>query len=141
LGNEEIRVGRSARLLHLAESGAHDLVHDLTLTEATRRLDEAMRNLPALAAELDSAQAHGLFSGSADDAGAVWRVVPDFEAEDQAIEEALGIASLPLADFVAPMELEPITVAGDSRFLRKLAAARNLPEFVKKQLPPLYGQS
>jgi C-terminal processing protease CtpA/Prc len=139
LGKEEIRVGQSIRVLHLEQDDAHPLVTNLTLTEATRRLRQAMKDLPSLAADLDSAQAQGLFSGSTDVQGTVWHIVTDFEEDDRAIEEALGVASLPIADFVEPMELEGITVADDSQFLRKLVAARNLPEYVKKGLPPLYG--
>lgn len=139
VGTESIRVGRSNRVLNLAEAGAHPLVRGLSLSEATRRLTEAMRDLPALAQQLDGALAHGLFAGSVDPAGTAWRVVPDFEEEDQALEAELGLASLPLAEFAQPMELEPITVADDAGFFRKLVAARNLPEFVKKGLPPLYG--
>jgi cytosine/adenosine deaminase-related metal-dependent hydrolase len=141
LGNEEVRVGRSARLLHLEQENAHPLVKNLTLTEATKRLQQAMKDLPALAAELDSALARGLFSGSTDEQGSVWHVVMDFEEEDRALEEALGIASLPLTEFVEPMELEGITVADDPQFLRKLAASRNVPEYIKKGIPPLYGMS
>jgi cytosine/adenosine deaminase-related metal-dependent hydrolase/C-terminal processing protease CtpA/Prc len=139
LGKEEIRVGRSLRVLHLEQDDAHPLVRNLTLTEATKRLQQAMKELPSLAADLDTAQAQGLFSGSTDAQGSVWHIVTDFEEDDRALEEALGVASLPLADFVEPMELEGITVADDSQFLRKLVAARNLPEYVKKGLPLLYG--
>jgi cytosine/adenosine deaminase-related metal-dependent hydrolase len=139
LGTEQIKVGPSARVLHLAQANAHPLVQELTLSEATRRLRQAMRDLPTLAAELDGALAHGLFSGSVDEQGTTWRVVPDFEEEDRELELALGLAALPLADFVQPMELEGITIADDAQFFRKLAAARNLPEFLKKGLPPLYG--
>lgn len=141
LGNEEVRVGRSVRLLHLEQESAHPLVKNLTLTEATKRLQQAMKDLPALAAELDSGQATGLFSGSKDDQGSVWHVVMDFEEEDRTLEEAIGIASLPLTDFVEPMELEGITVADDHKFLRKLVAARNVPEYIKKGIPHLYGMS
>jgi cytosine/adenosine deaminase-related metal-dependent hydrolase len=140
LGSEEIRVGGSTRVLYLDQPGTHPLVRGLSLTDATQRLRHAMGDLPALAAELDGAEAQGLFSGSVDERGAVWRIVPDFEEEDRELEEALGLASLPLAEFVQPMDLEPITVADDIQFLRKLVAARNLPEYVKKGLPPLFGR-
>jgi cytosine/adenosine deaminase-related metal-dependent hydrolase len=141
LGSEEIKVGGSTRVLHLDEPGTHPLVRDLSLTEATRRLRQAMEDLPVLAAKLDAAGAQGLFAGSEDERGAVWRIVPDFEEEDRELEEALGLASLPFTEFVQPMELEPITVADDNRFLRKLVAARNVPDYVKKGLPPLFGRS
>jgi hypothetical protein len=134
-GTEEIWTGRSRRVLNLAEQSAHDLVQGLALGEATRRLQEALANLPALAQVLDESATSGLFSGSADPQGVTWQVVMDFDAE-----EPLLLAALPLADFVQPMVLEGITVADDPWFLRKLAAARNLPAFVKRGLPPLYGE-
>jgi cytosine/adenosine deaminase-related metal-dependent hydrolase len=139
LGTEDIRVGRSIRVLNLEQETAHPLVRDVSLGEASRRLRHALHNLPALAAELDTASAHGLFSGSVDDAGTAWRVVFDFEEEDRLIEEALGLASVPLAEQVQPLELDGITVADDTQFLRRIVASRNLPEYVKKGLPPLYG--
>ncbi len=136
-GTEEIRVGGSLRVLNLAEEATHPLVGQLTLAEATHRLREAMQNLPALAEELDSQIGAGLFAGSADAQGVAWRVALDFEPEDPS---ELDLAANPLAPYVQPMELPGITVPDDPRFLRSLVAARNLPEFVKKGLPPLYGQ-
>jgi imidazolonepropionase-like amidohydrolase len=136
-GTEEIRVGRSRRVLNLKQETAHPLVRDLTLTEATRRLREAMQNLPSLAEELDNAFAMGLFGGSADPSGNLWQVVMDFEEEGF---DPFTQASADLASYVEPMRLDGITVTDDSNFLRSLVAARNLPEFVKKGLPPLYGQ-
>ncbi len=139
VGTEDIKVGRSTRVLNLAQESAHPLVRGLSLTEATQRLAAAMRDLPALAAQLDAAQASGLFSGSLDAQGTAWRLVPDFEEDDRILEQALGLGSVPLADQVQPLELDGVTVADDARFLRRLVAARNLPEYVKKGLPPLYG--
>lgn len=140
-GGEEIRIGRSLRVLHLAQEDAHPLVRDLSLTEATVRLRDALANLPALAARLDDALAHGFFAGSLDAQGSAWRVIPDFEEEDRLLEEALGLGSVPLADQVQPLALAGITVADDATFLRNIAAARNVPEFLKKALPGLYGLS
>jgi len=140
LGTEEMRVGRSTRVLNLADESSHPLVRELSLAEATNRLEDAMANLPALAMELDQAQAFGAFSGSADSQGGIWRVIPDFDEEDAELEEALGLAAIPLADYVEPMTLEGITVADDPQFLQNLVAARNLPNFVKSELPALYGE-
>lgn len=134
-GTEEIKVGRSTRALNLAQETTHPLVRDLTLKEATRRLRDAMRSLPALAEALESAAAPGLFGGSVDAQGTTWRLVLELDDEDE-----LALADQSLVEFVQPMELEDITVADDSRFLRNLVAARNLPEFIKKGLPPLYGE-
>jgi cytosine/adenosine deaminase-related metal-dependent hydrolase/C-terminal processing protease CtpA/Prc len=140
-GTEEIKVGRSARVVNLAQATSHPLVGNLSLAEATRRLQNAMADLPQLALNLDAAAGSGLFSGSTDNMGISWRVVPDFEAEDQLLEDELGMAGLPLADFVQPMLLERITAVDDTVFLKKLVAARNLPEYVKRELPGLYGMS
>ena len=137
-GTEEIRVGRSQRILNLAQETTHPLVRSLTLTEATERLRNAMQNLPVLAQDLDNAGLNGLLGGSADASGTPWRMVMDIE-EDEIDETTL--AAQPLAEYVQPMEMEGITVADDSSFLRNLVAARNLPEFVKKGLPPLYGKT
>jgi hypothetical protein len=112
-------------------------VRDLTLTEATARLREAMQNLPSLAQDLDNAGRRGLLGGSADADGTTWRVVMDIEEEDS---DDMALAARPAAPYVQPMELDDITVADDHNFLSKLSAARNLPDFIKKLLPPLYGQ-
>ena len=135
-GSEEIMVGRSRRILNLAQETSHPLVRNLTLTEATKRLREALRDLPRLAENLDSAGQQGILGGSADDDGTPWRIVMDIEEEDF---DETALAAQPLAPYVQPMELEDITVADDRNFLPNLVAARNLPEFVKKGLPPLYG--
>jgi cytosine/adenosine deaminase-related metal-dependent hydrolase len=135
-GTEKITVGRSNRVLNLEQDTTHPLIKGLSLTEATRRLQEAMQNLPSLAKELDNAFAMGLFGGSTDPTGMPWQVVLDFEEDGF---DPFTQASQPLADFVEPMKLDGITVADDPAHLRALVAARNLPEFVKKGLPPLYG--
>ena len=134
---EEIRVGRSRRMLNLDQETTHPLVRDLTLKEATARLRDAMQNLPSLAQDLDNAGQRGLLGGSADADGTTWRVVMDIEEEDS---DDMALAARPAAPYVQPMELDDITVADDCNFLPKLSAARNLPEYIKKLLPPLYGQ-
>ncbi len=141
-GTERIRVGRSVRVLNLAQADADPLVGSLTLGAATARLGDAMTALPRLAAELDTAGGDaGLFAGSEDSTGKHWHISFDFEDDDAALDLAQGLAAQPLASFVdQPMQLEGITVADDPTHLRKLVAARNLPEFVKEGLPPLYGE-
>ena len=128
---EEIRVGRSTRLLNLAQESTHPLVLELTLTQATERLKEAMQNLPILAKDIDRTTRNGLFSGTEDADGTVWRVVSDIEEEGTDLR-VLDIQSL--APYVQPMDLEEITVVDDSTFLKKLAVALNLPEFIKQGL-------
>lgn len=138
---EVFMVGQSRRLLHLEEPTSHELVRDLSLTEARDRLREGMRNLPTLAQQLDETVDAGLFGGSADSQGRQWRILLDFEEEDDTLD-LLFAGETSFSDFVErPLELEGMTVPDDPGFLRKLVAARNLPEFVKKGLPPLYGQT
>lgn len=136
---ETIRVGRSSRMLYLDDPTSHPLVQGLSLTEATERLQDALANLPALAQLLDQEPDSGLFSGSTDDSGATWRIV--FEFEQEAEEALLARAAEPLSFYVQPMALDPLTVVDDRPFLRNLVAARNLPTFIKKGLPPLYGET
>ncbi len=134
---EEFKVAGSTRLLNLVDDSTHPLVRDLGLGEAIQRLTDAMHNLPELARQLDGASASGLFSGSTDPSGMPWRVMLDFESE----AEDIALAARPLSDYVTePMELPGITTVDDRTYLPALVAARNLPESIKKGLPPLYGQ-
>lgn len=139
-GTEEIQVGRSTRVLNLEQETAHPLVGALTLTEATNRLAGALRDLSGLAEELDNAFAAGFFAGSADAEGDTWRLVLDLHEEQEGDLDEFALAAEPLASLVGSMELDPITVADDALFLRRMVAARNVPEFVKVGLPPLYGE-
>jgi cytosine/adenosine deaminase-related metal-dependent hydrolase/C-terminal processing protease CtpA/Prc len=131
---EELSIGQSRRVLHLAQEGVHDLVGDLTLAEATSRLQDALENLPALAGDLESALLSGLTAGMA--GSPLSPVQLELELDDEPIESMLGS----LAEDLFPMELEPITVADDPNFLPKLVAAYNLPSFIKEGLPALYGE-
>ncbi len=158
-GDEEaIRVGTARRLLHLGgDPDADPEIAGLGFTAASAMLQDAMARLPELAAELDAAGAQGLLAGlvtgaTARDAGApaprrravpapAWRVMPDFEPEDAQVDPALGFGAGGFAELVQPMRLEPPTVVDDRDYLAALVRARNLPEFVKLGLPPLYGRT
>lgn len=135
LDGERFPVGGSVRVLHLHDPDSDPLDTGLTLTRAVAVLRDAMARLPELAATLDSAFA---LPGADDGTGQHWRIVPDFDAEDAGTDAALGAADY--ARWVEPMTLDPITVADDHEHLLALSAARNLPDFVKRGLPPLYGR-
>ncbi|MFN8630932.1 MAG: amidohydrolase family protein [Chloroflexota bacterium] len=137
-GTEEITVGGAKRVLDLHDPAGDPLVEATTLTGATAALADGMARLPELAAAVDAASASGAFAGAADAAGGVWRVVPDFEADDFAM--GYVSAAQPYAYWVSAMTLDPITVVDDPKHLPTLVGARNLPVFVKAGLPPLYGQ-
>ena len=137
---EQITVGGSTRALNLADPVGDPLVGAMTLTQATDALADGMARLPELAVAVDSAVASGAFSGAADGTGDQWRILPDFELDDLAMGNLIAGAGEPYAFWVSKMTLDPITVADDPNHLRTLVAARNLPTFVKKGLPALYGQ-
>jgi 5-methylthioadenosine/S-adenosylhomocysteine deaminase len=137
-GTEQITVGGSKRILNLSDPKGDPLVGAETLTRATATLADGMDRLPELAVVLDNAVASGVFAGATDADGAQWRIVPDFEEDD--LMNGWAFAAEPYAHWVTKMTLDPITVADDPNHLRALVAARNLPTFVKKGLPPLYGQ-
>jgi cytosine/adenosine deaminase-related metal-dependent hydrolase len=142
-GTETVSIGDGRRILNLADADADPLDGGHSLTEAIAVLRDAMARLPELAAALDTAAADATtVVGAADDTGQQWRIVPDFEPDDRALEQAAGLdtAAADYARWVQPMTLDPITVADDHRHLPTLMAARNLPDFVKKGLPGLYGQ-
>lgn len=134
-GTERIRVGKVRRTLNLKEPHSHHLIHDLTLADATRRLREAMANLPALAQELDDSATRGVWAGSRDASGLRWQLVLEFDVEEPEYTDTRS-----LAEIVQPMSLDGITVADDEQFLSRLAQARNVPAFVRQGLPALYGQ-
>jgi cytosine/adenosine deaminase-related metal-dependent hydrolase len=131
---ESLRLGGARRLLHLAQQNAHPLVQALTLAEATRRLEEALQNLPALAGQVGEALLSGLEAGSEGSPLSPLRL--DLDLSD----EPLQTLAASLASDVFPMQLEAITVADDPTFLPKMEAALNLPEFIKEGLPGLYGR-
>ena len=136
---EKTHVASSARYLFLNQKEIHPLVENLSFTEAQRRLSEAMLALPQLAQEYDNWSEQGVLGGSRDGTGALLRLVHDFEEEDEALFQD---AATPITEYVnAPMVLDEPTVADDNRYLRNLVNAINLPEYVKKGLPPLYGKA
>jgi len=148
---EPVTVGGARRILDLRpRPGEIDL--GLTLAEARAKLADTLENLPERAAELDAAIAAGWTPGAALAASGLrdelmpvgWdeprlRVVLEFEEEQG---EAAFLATLragDLADWVAPMKLEGLTVADDPDFLRSLMRSLNLPRFVKEKLPARHG--
>ncbi len=149
---DSIHVGRTARQLYLEHE--NDMLQGLHLSDAITALEDGMARLPELAQQLDAAVGVGnamttagsvTVGGGMEVAGATFRVVPDFEeADTQAQIDAMGfaLAAQPYAFWVTePMVLDAITVADDPQHLRRLVQARNLPEFVKRGLPKLYGET
>jgi hypothetical protein len=149
---DRLDVGRSPRQLYLEQDD--DLLDGLPLSRAIADLAEAMADLPQLARTVDDAVGVGnavtsqgtvAFGGGMPAGDTAFRVVPDFEREDLSLAiSTLGfaLAAQPYAFWVTePMELDGITVVDDRGHLPALLASTNLPEFVKKELPGLYGET
>ncbi len=146
---DELHVGETSRRLFFEH--ADDLLEGLHLSAATETLRGAMARLPELALDVDSAVASASagvggpvgFAGGVAVDGDTFRVVPDFEDEDDELLAAtLGAAAAaePYSFWITePLTLDPLTVVDDGMHLRALLKARNLPEFVKRELPGLYG--
>ena len=134
---EPLTIGSSSRYLYLDQEDVHPLIQDLSFNEARTRLRGALADLPRLATRYDQQTASGLFSGSTDAQGLQWRMAHDFEEDDLTFESAAKPMSYYVTEALA---LEGITVPDDKRFFVNLMGARNLPEYIKRGLPPLYGE-
>jgi 5-methylthioadenosine/S-adenosylhomocysteine deaminase len=145
-GSEELRIGGSDHVLELRDASLDPAVAAPSLGEAVATVRDAMARLPQVAAELDARLASGDVPGAADDAGDAWRIVPDFDEADAELDAEIAadtgfdVGAQPYAFWVRSMTLDPLTAADDRDHLRRLLAARNLPDFVKRGLPALFHQ-
>lgn len=149
-GVDRYEIGSSTRYLFLSHED--DLLEGLPLSDAVRELADAMQNLPQLARDVDAGVVEPLTAagsvafagGMADSGGQVWRVVPDFEADD--VESALAagefsILAQPYSHWVRdPIDLVPLTAAEDHDYLPMLDRSLNLPAHIREGLPALHGE-
>jgi Amidohydrolase family/Peptidase family S41 len=154
---ETLKVGSSSRLLDLADALADPIVGALSLSDARDHLADGMRRLPELAAQMDDPEAMAMLgTASATEPGS-WFLELDhepalgFSPRPQLPFEGAATGVFPLfpdlllaaeslSQVVVPLDLDPLTVVDDGEFFDRLAAAPNLPEFVVRELPPLYGE-
>lgn len=150
-GTETWRVGRSARVLNLAQAEADPVVGNLTLGAAQARLQDGLGRLKELAEQLEHPKPGVL----GEEVTPPWSLVLDEqEGEGTALRPhlpfgplgtltaqmpALGVlAATPLSELVEPLELDPLTVADDANFLKRLKAQPNLPDEVKNGLSKVF---
>jgi cytosine/adenosine deaminase-related metal-dependent hydrolase len=137
---EPITIGRAERFLDLEEDDADPMVAGLTLKEARETLQSAMQQLPELAAELEH-RPSGFLGGSQDADGTWWTLNLDMnEPADADADSLLAGKQPPLTELIEPQELDALTTIDDPSFFSTLAVQRNLPEYIKDGLPPLYGR-
>ncbi|OFX22108.1 MAG: hypothetical protein A2V77_12920, partial [Anaeromyxobacter sp. RBG_16_69_14] len=146
---EDARVASQLRAIHLAS--ADPLVHTIRFSEAYAILADALRDLPLLAEERSTPLTRALALRPAPQAG--WQLALDeIEPTGVAMRPELTLRGrrttpVPSRRERAGKPLPPVsiaidapTAAGDAAFWAVLAQQRNLPDYVKVELPPLYGE-
>ena len=162
---ERRTVGGADRVLDLTDASADPLVGALSLGEAETRLTEGLRDLPELARVLENPITAGAALGSSDGTTpGVWYLELDHEDEVGMSDRpalggldvwdgsgdgagahvplwALGAAD-PLSEVLAPLALDPLTVADDERYIDRMSGVPELTDEafeVVRGLARLYG--
>jgi cytosine/adenosine deaminase-related metal-dependent hydrolase len=155
-GSEMWQVGAARRVLNLTQVSADPAVGELTLEAAQERLRDGLQRLAELARALEDPQNAMLLvaAAAAETGGPVWFLELDHHeppgiaqrphlplAETGELTGLLEpvLASVPLSQLLEPIELDPLTIADDGRFFARLARQPNLPDYIRTELPPLYG--
>lgn len=151
---EEVKIGSSKRYLYLKNEAPNPIGIDLSYSEAREKLEDGMARLPQLAKKVELTNA-GIFGGAVSTAlpGTRWHIFPDHEDRPDSCQRHhlryenettgggfLEQAVAPLSQILEPMELDRPTIADERQYFRKLAVQKNLPEYIKMELPPFYGQ-
>ncbi len=136
-------VGGRARLLYLVQPSGDSVVGGLTLKEATDLLSDGLKRLPELAKdlvarpELDPDALFLVLDHDEPDGTDQRPHLPsrngDFTAMPNGAER-----STPLSDLLVPLNLDPLTVSDDARFVDALAKELNLPKEVAAHVSGLY---
>jgi cytosine/adenosine deaminase-related metal-dependent hydrolase len=158
-GKEERKVGTRAKIFHLNHDDGDPVVGKMTLSAAEKKLKKGLKNIRKLATALPKLQkvsANGtkfMLPGSKKSKSAKqeWFLVLDHnEEEGQDLRPHISIDGEPTMvsekGFIKavspkelePIELDPLTVADDKNYFRKIKAQRNLPEVYKKRLASFY---
>jgi 5-methylthioadenosine/S-adenosylhomocysteine deaminase len=150
---EKIRVGGEERVLYLAQETEDPDVAALSFAEAEAKLKDVLANIKEIRLEQEQKSAPKLLA----DAPVLHAHHPrlaldEFEHTDLTQRPHLPLAGAatgpkdhpaahaePISSLLAPIELDPPTVADDAGFLDRVAAQVNLPEYVAQGLRELYG--
>lgn len=151
---ESLTIDGEARTVFLRQDTQDPLVGAIKLAQAAATLKKALSRLPSLAKALEKPKPVSAIGRAR--APHTWQLALD-ELEDTGLDLrprlpgrtgaltgpsrrlAAAVAAVPLSQILTPLKLDPLTVADDPEFLPSLAAQRNLPQFVKDGLPPLYA--
>jgi hypothetical protein len=151
---ETVRVGGRTRRLFLEQKTTDPDVSRVSLSEARAALRKAFRSLPKLASRLEKPRplaramldapqpvVWSLALDEIQDTGVVLRPRLPFEGPGDFTgvrTVATRAAATPLSEILQPIELDPLTVADDPRFLARIASQPNVPEAVRRELATLY---
>jgi hypothetical protein len=151
---ESIRIGGRSRLLFLRQATADPAVAAVPFREARDTLRDAFHRMPELARKLEQPPAAAPRLSLGRPAAPVWSLALD-EIEDTGVDlrprlplpgrsaltgasRAAARAAAPLSTVLEPMDLDPVTVADDGKFLERIAAQNNLPAFLRSELAAQY---
>jgi 5-methylthioadenosine/S-adenosylhomocysteine deaminase len=153
---EKIRVGGQPRALFLQDADADPDVDAVSLSAATSALVQALHALPELARALEAPKApHAARLVLDQSRRPVWSLALD-EIQDDGVDirprlpyagpgdftgpriAAARASSRPLSALLTSMELDPLTVADDPAFMRRIAEEPNVPLAIREGLALLY---
>ena len=151
---ETLRVGGRTRRLFLEQETGDPDVSAVSLSVARSTLKAALRDLPRLALELEQPKPKQALRALDAPQPVVWSLALD-EIQSTGVEQRPRLpfdgprdftgpdlmaarAAASLSTLLQPIELDPLTVADDSNFLREIAEQPNLPEAVRAGLAKLY---
>ena len=148
---EEINVGRSRRAFDFAQETADQVVGGLSLGQATDMLTDGLSRVPELARILE-APAGPIDAFHAPGAPEMWVLeLEQDEITGSALRHAFpgpdGVspvaaapapAAAPMSEIAEPVPLDPLTVADDSAFFKRVAEQQNLPDGFAESLRALY---
>jgi cytosine/adenosine deaminase-related metal-dependent hydrolase len=156
---ESLQVGGQARELYLEQATADPDVAKVSLAAAAAALRDAFQRLPQLASEIENGrttQVRALREPIDQPRPVVWSLALDeirgtgmsqrprlpYETPHDFTGPRLQALSLaaaaPLSTVLAPIELDPLTVADDPNFLPRIAAQPNVPEAIRTGLAAMY---
>jgi cytosine/adenosine deaminase-related metal-dependent hydrolase len=150
---ESTTIAGRRRLINYTQPTADPDVGKLTLAQATELLTDGLKRLPELAEDLLTKPALNLLDRAPGTDSAPFLVLdhddlagvdlrphlPDPQGRPTGeLEVDRSAKSTPLPDLLEPLQLDPLTVPDDHRFLNALAKEKNLPPDLAAQIPELY---
>jgi cytosine/adenosine deaminase-related metal-dependent hydrolase len=150
-GIERFEVGGEPRVLYLEQETADPDVSAVGFQKAAAKLKDALRNVKELRLEQERkrARAEPLAGAPRLEPGRPRLALDEFEHTDFTQRPHLMLEGRPtgphdkpgppaaLSSLLSPVELDPLTVADDPTFMDRVAAERNLPDYIAPGLKQL----